>query len=328
MRARIPQPVEETLRNRVGDCKDHSLLLFQLLRHQGFDAQLVLVSSRERVTPEFPSLDQFDHMIVRCGDCGPLEWLDATAEEGNPLAGPPMFLGGRNALVLDEEGSRLERISAYPADAHRATIERRAAIGSDGSVEIDETLEVAGYPAQWLRSVLKGSERQSWPQLLAGEYLGGAEAVQVRSVDALSQNLEPLRIAIHYRVPRRFSGNGAALSGRLPSYWESILLEPQRWEDRRTPFRIEFPLQVTSRVEIRPPDGAQLASNAADATERGRFARWSHSSAGDEDAVVVEARIERETGRFDAEVYGAYVREMEEAIDVLRTPIEVLPSGP
>src|SRR5207237_601886 len=62
--ARIPRAPQEVLRHRYGDCKDHALLLYHLLRNAGTEARLALVRTGSPVRRELPSLDQFDHMVV------------------------------------------------------------------------------------------------------------------------------------------------------------------------------------------------------------------------------------------------------------------------
>src|SRR5439155_22130028 len=63
-RARVPQPVAAVLHNHFGDCKDHALLLHQLLGAAGIQSHLALVRANDVLITEMPSLDQFDHVIV------------------------------------------------------------------------------------------------------------------------------------------------------------------------------------------------------------------------------------------------------------------------
>src|SRR5205085_12229198 len=69
-RAMIPQTAGDILANRYGDCKDHSLLLVQLLNAVEVPASLALVNSRHPIDKELASLEQFDHMIVYLPNMG------------------------------------------------------------------------------------------------------------------------------------------------------------------------------------------------------------------------------------------------------------------
>src|SRR5262249_33984753 len=63
-RARVPSPPAEVLKTNYGDWKDHSLLLVQLLKAVGIEANMALANLDEPVDAGFPSLEQFNHVIV------------------------------------------------------------------------------------------------------------------------------------------------------------------------------------------------------------------------------------------------------------------------
>ncbi|MGM9484652.1 DUF3857 domain-containing protein [Roseateles sp. NT4] len=75
-----PKPAARTLSERLGDCKDKTLLLNSLLAAMGIEAQPALISmARNRgIASYLPSHDQFDHVIsrVRLGET--VYFLDPT----------------------------------------------------------------------------------------------------------------------------------------------------------------------------------------------------------------------------------------------------------
>lgn len=76
----LPSLPGETLQRRYGDCKDKSVVLIVLLRALGMDACPALVNSHlQHVVRELhPSIDAFDHVIVRACVGGTYFWLDPT----------------------------------------------------------------------------------------------------------------------------------------------------------------------------------------------------------------------------------------------------------
>ena len=71
-------------------------------------AVLALVDIDDRIEVDFPSMAQFDHMIVYVPESdGPGYWLDATNKDATFDRKPPYGLAGRKALLLDGEQSRL-----------------------------------------------------------------------------------------------------------------------------------------------------------------------------------------------------------------------------
>ncbi len=75
-----PKPAGKTLAERLGDCKDKTLLLNSLLGAMGFDAKPALVSmARNRgIANYLPSHDQFDHVISRVTIGDAVYFLDPT----------------------------------------------------------------------------------------------------------------------------------------------------------------------------------------------------------------------------------------------------------
>lgn len=75
-----PQPAARTLADRLGDCKDKTLLLNSLLAAMGFDARPALVSfARHRgIVNYLPSHEQFDHVISRVQLGEAVYFLDPT----------------------------------------------------------------------------------------------------------------------------------------------------------------------------------------------------------------------------------------------------------
>ncbi len=116
-----PSPPEEVLERRWGDCKDKSLLLIEMLRREGIPAHPVLIrlDGEGRIDPEFPSPNQFNHLIVAV----PTRAVDTRLED--PVEGGYLFLDptqtraagrwlspavqGQHALVVHGEGGTLVR---------------------------------------------------------------------------------------------------------------------------------------------------------------------------------------------------------------------------
>jgi len=108
----VPVPAETTLRTRSGDCKAKSLLLAQVLRLLGAEAQIVFVNSLDgRTIPDLPASPMvFDHVIVKMTRDGETYWIDPTIafQRGDLQARSQPDYGW--GLVLGAEGSELQRM--------------------------------------------------------------------------------------------------------------------------------------------------------------------------------------------------------------------------
>jgi tetratricopeptide (TPR) repeat protein len=74
----VPADADTTWTRRFGDCKGKTALLLALLRELGIDAQPALVSTRrgDGLDQRLPTLQEFDHVIVRASIGARVYWLD------------------------------------------------------------------------------------------------------------------------------------------------------------------------------------------------------------------------------------------------------------
>ena len=110
----IPNSCSEILKNKFGDCKDYSLLIYSLAKAAGINAKLAL-SYRGRGLEFFPtiSVDQFNHMLVYLNFNGKDYWYDGTNRTGIPGITTTDLIN-QKALILDKDNSRLINIDEYP----------------------------------------------------------------------------------------------------------------------------------------------------------------------------------------------------------------------
>lgn len=325
-RARVPKAVDRTLEDRYGDCKDHSLLLLQLLRAAGYDAKLALVNRSENVRPSVPSLDQFDHMIVYCQDCPDSPFLDATDKEAPLGNAPPRTLGGKSALILDGATPRFEEIAAPSPDDFVMTIERSAEVGEEGGLAVREDVVFEGQLAAQLRSSLRSMDRVAWEDLLQREILGGDNPVRLRDLrienaDALR---EPLHLSLEYELEHAFAPDEQRLLGRLPSGWERLFLAADGVEHRISPFAISDPLRISGHVRLRVPrGGVARVLGRREHAETSPFLQWNARSDPLEDGLAVQFSAVLKRGTFPAGRYSAYVETVGRAVGFLQQPVEV-----
>jgi hypothetical protein len=171
----VPASPEVVLGRRWGDCKDKALLLIDLLAARGIEARPALVRGDEetRIDTDFPSPDQFNHLIVAVPAAG-LEvppgapvaggwlFLDATQDRGG-LEWLHPWLRGTPALVITPGGGELVEIPVAPAvESERLAVS--LTLGEDGSGRGDAELTLRGATA-W--GITLGLERERREDVLA-----------------------------------------------------------------------------------------------------------------------------------------------------------------
>ncbi|MCE9612384.1 MAG: tetratricopeptide repeat protein [Chthoniobacter sp.] len=307
-RARIPATAVLTLRNKYGDCKDHALLLTQLLGSIGIPAHLALVNANDALRPGLPSLDQFDHMIVYLPSGKGGTFFDCTGKSGDLRASPPSGLATRQALILDSERPRLETIPDYPAGSSGVSAERDLTFPSETDLDVRENVSFTGYSASGMRNALQAVEAANRNRWLLHNMTREIPALDLR--DAQIENVDdpqaPLRLKLHYVLPRRFQNASGQLIGQLPSVWERWFLAGDPVEVRQTPFKVWMPVNFESRITLTPPPGWQASAVRENQLDR-PFCTGSVSSEITARKLRINSRVTRRAGQFSAGEYRAFL---------------------
>jgi transglutaminase-like putative cysteine protease/tetratricopeptide (TPR) repeat protein len=319
-RAYIPKTARETLRDRYGDCKDHAVLLYSMLRSVGIDASLALVNLNQQVVPGLPNTDQFDHMIVAAMNEGERVFIDATDKDLRLGNLPPRSMAGNYALQLGEKPD-LIRIPDYESALTGIDVERVVASRDDGSIDVTETARFTGYQAAELRGQLRNiesSEMQASLQRWVTTRYPDAELTEY-FVDNIFDAGYDLLVEIRYTLPVEADG-----SFDVPSFLETYYLEYERVADRRFPFEYFFPLRVRAITSVRAPQGQRLteAAKKPDAGES-KFGSWRRQVSRDNGNWQVRFDFVASEERFGPEDYRAFSEFQRQAIDAIEQPLLV-----
>ncbi len=325
VRARQPNPPAVTLRNRYGDCKDHAVLLQQLLAAADVPAHLALMNTREVVRTGMPSLDQFNHMVVAVPQGGGYQLLDCTNKTVAPGRGPSAVLADEQLLILRPGASEMIESEPYPDDLASVEIERTVTLAENlRDLEIRETVRPLGAYADALRSAFRGSSPREMRET-AQAYLDSDRGLELVSVEAagIDEWDRPLVLSFDYRARDRMHRSGAQLRGDLPLPWARSYFRPRRMTDERTSplnFNLSATLKTTTRLELPP----QVA--VADAVRSPRNVETpvlQYSARFDEidGALRRITRLRRVRGLYPAGEYERYQTANQEAIDLFAGPL-------
>lgn len=153
-----PSAPGEVLDRKWGDCKDKSILLIDLLGAVGIAAQpaLIRLDDTSRIDTEFPSPDQFNHLIVAV----PADQVEVAQDD--PVGDGFLFLDptqtrgaagwlhpgvqDQQALVVDSNGGRLARVPVRPQYESRVLV-LDLEITPEGNAKGRAGLRLRGSPA-------------------------------------------------------------------------------------------------------------------------------------------------------------------------------------
>ena len=314
-RPRVMNSPDKTLRNRYGDCKDHSLLLCQLLQAAGLKADLALVDFGADASDATPSLDQFNHMIVCLHDDKGDRFIDATDKSSDPNLPVPCGLAGKHALLLDWDHPRLVEIPEYPAGSNGIDVRRAIQIDRDGSVQASDRITYSGYFSSSMRHYFKAIDptrrKTAWQA-----NLGTEQDVQVQelSVEGLEERRQPVVVSLKYRVPHALHVVDRRCIGALPAPWETTLLAADRTDHRYGPLWLQLPLEVRATITVEPPAGFDLPGADPFAAEnKTDFFQCRRTAAAETKGLRLSCEVSRRAGHFPASSYSDYVDQAEQA---------------
>ncbi len=327
VRAYVPNAVPQILERGYGDCKDHALLLHQLLRAAGIPSALALVSLDQPVAPEFPTRDAFDHMVVHLPGPGGGRFVDPT-DKSYALTSGPIALGlARGHALLLEETPRLVRIGDYPADSGGVVVERTVAPapGAELDLIVEERLRLSGFDAAAMRDALRaaagadGRRQHVLGELVSVEPSARLEALEVANERDLAA---PLELTLRYRLPGALQRLGERRIGRIPATWETLYLRVRQQEARRSPFHLVYPLRVRSTVRLR---GLSLDRPPREAVVSPHFeARLQLETSADGDGTILAFEARRPASAPQPpERYAALVQATQQALAELKRTVVV-----
>lgn len=327
-RARIPNKPAEIVRNKYGDCKDHAVLLQQMLQAVGVPARLVLASHRGPLQEDLPSLDQFDHMLLFVPGRPAGSFLDCTDKGGDAALSIPPGLASRSVLVLDPPNPRFAVIPGYPSDASTIEEQRHLRLVDLSDLAVEETLTLTGPHAAYMRGFMQqvpASSRRLWFQRQAG-------LAEVELSDFIAEPLEtpcaPLRLYCAYTLRQQFHRSNNRLSGILRAGVERAYLTADPVDNRLTPFEVTIPLHLRSSVSLAVPGGfsAEQPSSSAPKFDP-RFADCRSSFRIDGPRVNLEFQCSLPAGKFSPSDYAAYRATMAQALSMLEREVTLKPDA-
>jgi|GEM_PF-4525925 len=278
-RARIPNSPGRVTANHYGDCKDMALLLHHLLRAVGIESYLTLINSHMDLAPEFPDLDQFNHVILHVPALK-AQFVDCTSGKSAGVNLPPSLFH-LQALVLDPAKPHLTPMpSRKDWPASKLNDERVVRFDPEGSADVSDTLQFTSYLAQHMRMFLNSmppprriDSMQSWLQRSSHWQLEKLEVVD------LNDPARPLTLKLRYSIPP--PAPSGSRSVKVPSIMEGEYLDINYLRHRHHPFEVLHPMEITSHVHViaaTPIDPASLRTLTRSNGEN-KYCTWSMKAA-------------------------------------------------
>ncbi|KPF57954.1 hypothetical protein D621_07240 [beta proteobacterium AAP51] len=256
-----PKPPQQTLAELLGDCKDKVVLLNALLRELGFDARPALVSMHRNrgIRDYLPSHELFDHVITRLTLGGRQWYLDPTINgQGLQLETRGQVPYGA-ALVVGAGGAEevaLQTVPEPPPALNRLQFEHRWDLSQPGRpAQLVFTMRAHGLLAERWRAGQATAGTEAVAQALGSGFvrvLPGLKAVGNAEV-ADDRQANRWEYTQRYELAEFGQYNRGFIDAEFGALEFLDLLTGPAETQRRTPFMVDTPRLVDSRIEVRTP---------------------------------------------------------------------------
>lgn len=194
-----PHLSTDVFAKQYGDCKDKANLMRALLRLEGINSYLVSIYSgdRDRVRPEWPSPQQFNHAIIAIHVkedvstpsvlvhplLGRLLFFDPT-DTSTALGGLPDHERGSFALVIAGKQGGIVRTPAAPPETNRTDVVIRATLGEDGALEAELQNQARGQSAANIRRIYASVQPADFQKQIESWLSESANEVNISQLEA------------------------------------------------------------------------------------------------------------------------------------------------
>ncbi len=271
-----PHPAEEVLTSRYGDCKDKVTLLSSMLKEVGIDSYYVLIDTdRDYLTRDFPSMLEFDHVvlairlpsdlkvedayaIVNHPKLGRLLFFDPT-DEVTPLGYLPPYLQSNDGLVIADTTGELVKLPLIRPSANRVlrvadlTLDKNGTL--KGTVQEVRTGPSAAEFRRRITAVPRDRRQKIFHDLLS-DLLDGASLISAGVSDlndsspGVTLNYEFIAPAYAQRLGNLFIFNSCVLGHKGSSLLEA--------KPRKHPVEFSYALMESDAVTIALPPEYKL----------------------------------------------------------------------
>jgi len=271
-RALIPNTSRQTLSNKYGDCKDHAVLLYDLLNAAGIKAQLALINADKDIVPELPNMAQFNHMIVYLPEINGGVFIDITDKDSAiDFNSTPIHLQGHTALVLESDQSKLIQVPKTSPENNPIKV-TRVVEENNSQIIYHEKSIIEGHYAASLRNYLKSMEVDEIEYRLThwvGNYYSGLEIKNFK-FNNLYDNQIPLKLEFTFAQDKQF------ITTKLPVFMEQYVMEFVQSPNRQWDFEYKIPFVISAETSIKP--GSKLKFKKSQFSNDSELMNWNIKS--------------------------------------------------
>lgn len=291
----VPHDLPDILKNRYGDCKDHTLLMMGLLKAAGIESAPTLINTANADWTPPIAAAVYNHVLVYIP--GLKLFHDPTASQ-IPFGKLPWSDSAKPVVVGLPSGSQDMRTPAFAAKDNRVQIQSVWRMDAQGRAQADINVATWGEAATTMQNKLiqipAGFSGAAVQHFLKAAGLKGKGFVQYPPVQRLTQeqSLSTQITLPHFlTTPEAASVNPHPMVTSLPVYVLNNL-GPQLDKDRRFDM-LCTPISIEESFELHLPKDAQVLSMPKDTQQNQAGVTYRSSYRQEGTRIVGQRHFER-----------------------------------
>ncbi len=281
---------------------DINMALLSLLRGAGIDAWPLYISGRDfgRINKAFPSVYQFNRMLVVSYINNKEYFMDASFPESNPDLIPVESYNEQGLLIKNESHKWLDinpEQSRFDLD-----VTLQASVSQDGTLNGSIHVSSAGYPAQEIRREMEsGKTPDEVAKKIFFEAYSDSEISNTKIEKSGKNNLH-VDLSADFKMQEYAASFTDGLQFR-PMIVGYLLRNPFESTTREAPITLDAPEKLSIRYEISLPDGFKVEEANQSRSTNLPGASLSESYQSDEQKIVYIFEVEISNKEFPADLY-------------------------
>ncbi len=247
--------VKKAYKDGTGNAAEINLMLTAMLRHAGFQANPVLLSTKDNGIAFFPSIDALNHVITAIETPDGMILLDATAVNSTPNVLPEKDLNWVGHIVKDDKTS--SEIDLMPKKLSLDALNLNIVLNDRGSVAGSARHQYGDYKALRFRNDNLNVAQDIYLEQLEKEN----NAIEIDNY--ARENDLNLGSPIVENYTFKDNKSVEIINGKIyvsPLFFATMTQNPFKQEKREYPVDLSFPRQKRINVMIEIPKGYKIES--------------------------------------------------------------------
>jgi len=252
----VPRSPETTIKNRYGDCKDKSSLLFEMLKTAGIKSYLTWIGTYDipYSYSDVPTPIADNHMIVTYINDGNYYFLDGTSEYLN-ITFPSTFIQGKEALIsIDKQTFEIKKVPTVHSNENKISESISLQIKNNG-LHGDGMCTITGYHKSDLQYGLFLKNKQEQKKLMEENLEKGNNKFVLNdySISDLNTFKPELNINYSFNLNNYINSfdNTLYINLNLDKDWLGYKLK----KDRKHPLFLPFCTSGEDSFKLQIPEG-------------------------------------------------------------------------